>query len=319
MARYFRNRIYSCSVSTGSTAQRVDHQRGQSDQSSDSSRFIASRGPAYYWRLVLIGLIILSIGVHVGWNKHVSAQTASAKRSQNVALIASPAKTEIFKSQISQLQATNPLVELCVVVATDKLGVVSLGDRNVYSAASIGKLITAVSYLHLVDSKQASLSQLIDGHNTLYWLNLKLVKSDDVTWQNLNSFVTHASLMTYAASIGLTQYDADNDNFPAADAAILLYKLQNGTLLSSSSQQLMLGWLAAANYRSYIVQDVLSGSTVYHKVGFDGDNLHDAAIIRHGDKSLVLVIFTNGHGNYDWDARVRLIQIIRRDAQSAYL
>lgn len=319
MARYSHNYNYSRSVSSGHLASRSDRRRGRLVQPPDKSTARAPRGPAYRLRLVLIGLVILTVGIHVGWNKHVSAQAAAAKQSQRVALATATAKAAIFKSQVAELQAANPLVDFGVAVATDRLGIESLGDTAAYSAASIGKLITAASYLHLVDSKQASLSQSIDGHNTRYWLNLMLVKSDDVAWQNLNTFVTHAGLTNYATTIGLTQYDADADNFPAADAAILLHKLQNGTLLSPSSRQLMLGWLATANYRSYIVPAVPAGSTVYHKVGFDGDNLHDAAIIRHGDKSLVLVIFTNGHGNYDWDGRARLIQAITRDAQAAYL
>jgi len=261
----------------------------------------------------------LSVGAYVGWNKHVSAQVAATKQSQQAQLVAAAAKSAIFKSQVTELQTANPLVDVSVAVATSTGGVERLGDGSAYRAASVGKLITAASYLHLVDTKKASLSQRIDGQTTRYWLNLMLVKSDDVAWQKLNTFITHAGLTSYATSIGLTQYDVETDNFPAVDAAIVLQKLQNGTLLSPSNQQLMLGWLSAANYRGYIVPAVTKGSTVYHKAGFDGDNLHDTAIIKRGNQSLVLVIFTNGRGNYNWDARTRLIQAITRDAQAAYL
>jgi beta-lactamase class A len=277
------------------------------------------RGRNYRARLVLISFVVVVFGAHAGWNKHVSAQAAAAVQAHQTQRVEATAKAVIFKSQVAELQAANPLITISVAVGSDTLGIESLGDPGAYSAASVGKLITAASYLHLVDTNKTSLNQRIAGKTTRYWLNLMLVQSDDDAWQNLNSYVTHAGLSNYATSIGLTDYDADTDNFPAVDAAILLQKLQTGSLLSSSSQQLMLGWLAVANYRSYIIPAVQAGSTVYHKVGFDGDNLHDTAIIQKGSQRFVLVIFTNGHGNYDWDARARLMQTITRDAQTAYL
>ena len=315
MARYSHNYNYSRSFLPTTTVDRSDRTRRRPATRFEKVTPATQSG----LRLILIGFAFLSFSVYAGWNKHISAQTAAANQAHHTQLLAATAKSAIFKTQIAQLQAANPLVDVSVAVASDTLGVERLGDPSAYSAASVGKLITAASYLHLVDSKKANLSQRIDGQTTRYWLNLMLVKSDDVAWQNLNRFVTHDGLTNYATSIGLTQYDADTDNFPAVDAAIILQKLQNGTLLSDSNQQLMLSWLAKANYRSYIVPAVSTGSTVYHKVGFDGDNLHDAAIIKRGDRSLVLVIFTNGHGNYNWDARTRLIQTITRDAQAAYL
>ena len=278
--------------------------------------------PRHNWRrfqLLLFCFALLTFGVHVGWNKHVSAQATAAQQAQQLALASAGAKAAIFKVQLAALQAANPLVDVGVAVASNQLGVERLGASNVYSAASVGKLITAANFLHLVDAKRASLNQQIDGKTTRYWLNMMLVKSDDIAWQNLNAYLTHAGLTSYATSIGLTQYDAETDNFPAVDAAILLKKLHDGTLLSPTSQQLMLNWLATANYRGYIVPAAPAGSTVYHKVGFDGDNLHDAAIIESGQRSFVLVIFTDGHGSYDWGARTKLIQAITRDATAAYL
>jgi hypothetical protein len=39
---------------------------------------------------------------------------------------------------------------------------------------------------------------------------------------------------------------------------------------------------------------------VYHKVGYLADRLHDAAIIKRGDRSYVLVIFSKASGNYNF-------------------
>lgn len=43
---------------------------------------------------------------------------------------------------------------------------------------------------------------------------------------------------------------------------------------------------------------------------YAANSLHVAAIKKEGDSSNVLVKFTNGHGNYDWNGRVRLTQDI---------
>ncbi|MEO8105194.1 MAG: serine hydrolase [Candidatus Saccharibacteria bacterium] len=262
---------------------------------------------------------MVGLGVHIGWTKHVSAQAVVAQQAQAAASAVAAKKLAIFKSQTAALQAANPLIDVSIAVSSQSFGLQRFGDTGSYSAASIGKLITAAAYLHLVDERKVSLEQSINGKTARYWINVMLVNSDDEAWQLLNAQVTHQALSAYGVSIGLTHYDVSTDSFPAADAAILLQKLQNGSLLSIVNQKLMLNWLARANYRAYLVPAVPSGSQVFHKAGFDGDNLHDAAIIKKGDNSFVLVIFTNGHGNYDWDGRARLIQEITRDAEAAYL
>ena len=87
----------------------------------------------------------------------------------------------------------------------------------------------------------------------------------------------------------------------------------------SAHRSLQLSYLSQANYRNYIVAAVPAGDQVYHKVGINDDTLNDAAIIKQGDKYVVLVIFTNGNGNYDLDHRGQLTQDITRQATAAYL
>ncbi len=283
---------------------------------------VATPSRAIPWtglRIGLIGLVLVGFGAHLGWTKHVSAQAVAAQQAQTAVTAAAAKKSTIFKTQVAALQAANPSIDLSVAVSSQTLGLQQFGDSQSYRAASIGKLVTAAAYLHLVDEHKASLDQHLSGKTARYWLNTMLVSSDDDAWQLLNAQLTHRTLSAYATSIGLTRYDVETDSFPAADAAILLQKLQNGSLLSVVNQQLMLNWLARANYRSYLVPAVPVGVQVFHKAGFDADNLHDAAIIKRGDTGFVLVIFTNGHGNYDWDGRARLMQEITRDAAAAYL
>jgi beta-lactamase class A len=81
----------------------------------------------------------------------------------------------------------------------------------------------------------------------------------------------------------------------------------------------MMKYLGEANYRQYIVAAVPAGDKVYHKIGIDNDTINDAAIITSNNEYLVLVIFTNGNGSYDWSSRQQLIQTITKDAVQAYL
>ena len=56
-----------------------------------------------------------------------------------------------------------------------------------------------------------------------------------------------------------------------------------------------------------------------HKVGEDDDDVHDAAIITNGQHYVILVIFTDGNGVYDWGARAQLMQTVAREVSAAYL
>jgi beta-lactamase class A len=69
--------------------------------------------------------------------------------------------------------------------------------------------------------------------------------------------------------------------------------------------------MAQANYRDYIVAAIPSDVTVYHKVGILDDHLHDAAIIKKGSRSYVLVIFSKDNsGGYDYNRGAQLFGAI---------
>ncbi len=192
------------------------------------------------------------------------------------------------------------------------------GDSGAFDSASVGKLITAADFLHQVEAGQESLSENLGGNTAQYELQQMIVVSDDDAWTTLNNELGYGQLQTYATQLGLSGYNATSDTIGSSDIALLLEKLYNGQLLNATDTQLFLGYMKQANYRDFIVPAVPSGDTIYHKIGLINDNVHDAAIITHGTQALVLVIFTNGNGVYNWPARATAMQQITKDALAAY-
>jgi hypothetical protein len=116
----------------------------------------------------------------------------------------------------------------------------------------------------------------------------------------MEAIVTLDYQQSYAAEIGLTSYQANGNIMTSDDIASLLTKLARYKLLNNDNTDLVLSYMNQANYRDYIVAAIPSGVEVYHKVGFLADRLHDVAIIKKGDRSYVLAIFSKSTGNYDF-------------------
>lgn len=264
-------------------------------------------------------VLLLAVGVYGGWNKHVAAQAAAKRQAEHAVLVAAQHKSDQFAADLQPILAANSGITVSVSIATSKLGVQNFGATSTFDAASTAKLLTAVSFLRLVEQQKISLSSPIDGTSANQLLEAMIVKSDDDAWSQLNGWITHARLMSTASSLGITDYDADNNSLSAGDIALILDKLVQTNLLTADHRQLLLSEMARANFRDYIVPAVAYPNLVYHKVGMDEDNVHDAALIKHGDEWLVLVIYTNGNGLYNWPARAQMMQQITALAQAAFL
>jgi beta-lactamase class A len=267
--------------------------------------------------MVVVGIILLISCT--GYFKHVSAEAAASRTAQALSMQHATTRSQRFSQQLSSLETANPAIDVSVAIHSSLLGQQYFGIPGDYDGASTGKLITASDYLHHVEVGTASLSQQIDGESAQDWLQAMIVNSDDTAWSVLNTFLGHPDLARYASSIDLSHYNPTTNTFSAGDIASLLVKLQSGSLLNPSHQRLLMGYMKVANYRQYMVPAIPAGYTIYHKVGLDEDNVHDAAIIEHNGQSIELVIFTNGNGTYNWDARASLIQTITSDALTAYL
>jgi beta-lactamase class A len=265
---------------------------------------------------LLLIMVVVLFGLHIFWAKQASAEVAAAHEQQ---LIMARQRAATFTRQVNGLIAANPAVTFNVVTDSEADGVQQYGADTTFDGASTGKLLTAADYLRHVQDGTATLDQSIDGQSAEQWLQAMLVNSDDTAWAELNGYLTHDDLQDYANSIGFTDYNPSVNTFTARDVAVLLQKLYSGSLLDPANRSLMLRYLAQANYRGYIVAAVPSSDMVYHKIGMDNDTVNDGAIITHGQQYVVLVIFTDGNGTYDWGTRAQLMQTITQDAITAYL
>ena len=270
--------------------------------------------------LFLVTLILVFVGAHVLWSKHVSAEVAASHQQQLQIAAENTRKAATFAQEVNELIAANPAITFSVATITATDGLQQYGvTTTAFDGASTGKLLTAADYLHHVETGSATLRQQIEGDTAEDLLDKMVVNSDDTAWADLNDYLGNDDLSNYAATINFTNYDPDANTFTAGDVAQLLHKLYSKQLLNPADTSLLLGYLKQANYRTYIVPAVPSSDTVYHKVGLDVDNVHDAAIITNGNQSIVLVIFTDGNGTYDWENRATLMQTITADALTAYL
>lgn len=287
------------------------------------------------WRYVLVPLACLSLVVggfaiwhHRGSNNElVAAQSPvglAANQTTKLATLPNTLPTAnglaTYKTAVQSIFSANPNVRATVITVNLKTGQkLQLGSTNPYTAASTAKLLTAVTYFAQAQKGAVSLDTVMsNGQTAQYNLQQMIVLSDNDAWTLLNSYLTHAKLISQAKTIGMTAYDPDNNVLTADDMARLLQQLYNGTLINQTNRDMLMGWMQKANYRNYIVADVPDGYTVYHKVGVVDDLLHDVAIITKGDEALELVIYTDGGETYQTDTQANMIQGITTAALAAY-
>lgn len=193
------------------------------------------------------------------------------------------------------------------------------GDTASYTAASIGKLITATAYLTMVENGQASLDDQVGGFDARTQLTKLIENSDNDAWEALNGIITHDGLKNYANSIGMSSYIPDDNIMTSDDISLLLSKLCSQKLLNDQDTTFLLSLMKAANMRDYIVAAVPPGTEVYHKVGYLDDRLHDASIIKRGDRSYVLTIFSKTtNGDYDFTRGSSFFEAITKASLQAF-
>lgn len=253
---------------------------------------------------IVIGLIAL--GAAWLYENHFDSDDTAAKSETSVksASVAEPQYSlddAALGGDIQAIMSENSDLDLSVSITDLQTGKsYHYGETASYTAASIGKLVTATSYLYMVEMGQASLDDKVGGVNARSQLTKLIVESDNDAWEALNDVVTHDGLKSYAASIGMTTYTPNDNIMTSDDIALLLTKLASQKLLNTEGTDFLLSLMKDASMRSYIVAAVPDGTDVYHKVGYLEDRLHDASIIKRGDRSYVLVIFSKSSGSYDF-------------------
>jgi beta-lactamase class A len=177
-------------------------------------------------------------------------------------------------------------------------GVTTYGSTGQFEAASTEKVLSAITYYHLVERGILSLDDTVGPYPASYQLQQMINQSNNDSWNAINDAVGgNDELQAYAKSIGL-RYNVDGNLMSAADMATLLTKLYTGALLDADHTKTLLSYMQHTNDETLMPSVLPSGLTIYHKYGelTDGATnvLHDATVVTDGSNAYAIVIYTDG-------------------------
>lgn len=163
-----------------------------------------------------------------------------------------------------------------------------------FKGASTIKVLTATYYLHMVEQSDVSLSQNINGSTAQDLIQAMLQHSDNTAWYALIDFVGDENMIQYAHSIGLASFvGGDYKTITTSDYLKLLTQLESGKLINDEHRALMYSYMQHTDNELLMPAVMPQGITLYHKWGTVWGNLHDVGIMRSGDRSYAVVIYTN--------------------------
>ena len=265
--------------------------------------------------LLVAGIVVVS---HYQ-SQLVKTSALDATNHQPAAHVPTQMQTQAA-SMINTIISRNHTDRIGVAIENVATGNVSTyGSTQPFEVASTEKVLSAITYLHLVEQGQLSLTQQIGSYTAAYQLQQMVNQSNNDSWYAINDALGgNSELQAYANSIGL-QYQVDGNLMRPQDMATLLTKLYSGQLLNSEHTSELLSYMQGTNDETMIPSVLPSGLTVYHKYGeldnidSNGDSvLHDAAIVTDNSSSYVIVIYTSGTSSED--ARTTVMQQIARQA-----
>lgn len=247
-------------------------------------------------------------------NKEETATTSSAADKAQVA-VAKATFISSVQSTISNYTAADigvSMIDLDTDAQTD------VGETAAYTAASTTKVLTAILYLHRVEQGSATLDTVINGSSAQTLLQKMINLSDNDAWADLNDYLGKPQLQAYAANLGLTSYDPYENTITPHDEAQLLAKLYDGGLITQTHAKLLYSYMQHTSNEDLISAALPSAATIYHKYGYLGGELHDAAIITYKGHHIALTIYTKGTDLSDYDARTAIFHTIT-SAATAYM
>jgi len=216
------------------------------------------------------------------------------------------ATPESIKQYVSELEGRGESVALFV----KKIGGGTQYGANaerVYTSASTYKLFVAYSIMKRIDAGELSWSSPIIGTTTEACFERMIVVSDNACPEAFLAQYGFGAVQAEARAIGASQasFSPGNMRISAQSLAVLLEKLDNGSLVSADSRGRLFGLMRRQVYR----RGIPAGTTyqVADKVGFLYALLHDASIVETPQGSYVVVIMTD---NSSWGRIAELTRMI---------
>ncbi len=182
----------------------------------------------------------------------------------------------------------------------------SLGASTSLSSASLYKLFVAYGVLAQVDAGTRELDEVVGstGLDVATCLERSITVSDNPCGEGLGTLIGWTALDATLAAEGYAGTDLDRSTpgatrqtTTAGDVALLLERLVDGDLLSTTSTDLLLGWLAGQQLNDEIPAGLPEGTEVAHKTGRLDDCVHDAGIVSAPEGDYLVVAMTCGWAN----------------------
>ena len=168
------------------------------------------------------------------------------------------------------------------------------GNRQ-FTSASIYKLYVADVVYNKVQAGELSIDTATStGASVAVCIDAMIVRSDNDCAIALGNMIGWNANVSFLRSQGFGSTNLISGGFltTASDTADLLVKLQNGTLVPTSSASSLISMMSRQIYRAGIPSGSIG--SVANKVGFLGGLNHDAAIVYHPKGSYALVVMSSG-------------------------
>lgn len=273
---------------------------------------------------VLAVVIVSSIAIVLLNNPFSNAQQANsvsenASQEEPKKPIPPPIDETALGVEIQKVIDANPQLDIGVSIkdlATEQS--YTYGVDTQFIAASVGKLLTAILYLHNVENGTYTLDDQLGGTTSRALIQKMIGQSDNTSWKLLNDLMGHPALEEYARSIGVTSYDATDNKIKPSDVELILSKLYQRQLLDEDHTRFLLANMQQDQEEVQFIRRYIDPSIgVYHKAGWLSDRAHDTAIVENGDRPYVLVIFTKArYGDYDFQKGQELFSELTTATQS---
>lgn len=216
-------------------------------------------------------------------------------------------KEKDYKPEIDAIIAANPGVDISVSYVNLKkpAEIQSFGLETPFTAASTTKMISAVCLLKDVEAGKYTLNTTLGGNTVNWQLKQMINRSNNDSWELINSKIGYSRLQNCAKGIGLSSYKNLDNTVNSSDIARLLSNLYEGKSLNASNRELLLLYMQNTINEELIPPALPETATFWHKYGNFGGNLHDVAIVKDGDREYVIVIYTQRDGaNYNIQTQI---------------
>jgi len=225
--------------------------------------------------------------------------------------------TSSLQTALQKVADAHPDIQLGISFVNLGTGeAASLNGETPFAAASTTKLLSAATYLHEVETGEASLDSLLGPYTAEFQLHQMINQSNNDSWDLVNNAVGFPAEEAYAKENGIGPFVSDENTWTPNGMAAFLQKLYNNQLLSSEHRDLLLSDMKDTNEESYLPASFPT-STVYHKYGYLDTELHDGGIVVSDTATYVVVVFTKGSDESSYTAQTGIFSEVATAIQNS--